>query len=53
MSEEKEELYQKPPSMFQMLKSFSTEALKHIANKGRNVSSEDYEVRFMWVFSTI
>tara|TARA_R100000234_G_scaffold98039_3_gene66491 strand:- start:3341 stop:3637 length:297 start_codon:yes stop_codon:yes gene_type:complete len=45
MSEEKEELYQKPPSMFQMLKSFSTEALKHIANKGRNVSSEDYAER--------
>lgn len=45
MSEENEELYQKPPSMFQMIKSFSTEALKHIANKGRNVSSQDYAER--------
>ena len=45
MSEENEELYQKPPSMFQMLKSFSSEALKHIANKGRNVSAEDYAER--------
>ena len=45
MSEENEELYHKPPSIFQMLKSFSSEALKHIANKGRNVSTEDYAER--------
>tara|TARA_Y100000361_G_C11129578_1_gene328061 strand:- start:266 stop:565 length:300 start_codon:yes stop_codon:yes gene_type:complete len=45
MSEDNEELYQKPPSIFQMLKSFSGEALKHIANKGRNVSKEDYADR--------
>tara|TARA_R110000824_G_scaffold20142_4_gene76445 strand:- start:5210 stop:5506 length:297 start_codon:yes stop_codon:yes gene_type:complete len=45
MENENEELYQKPPSIFQMLKSFSVEALTHIANKGKNISSEDYADR--------
>ena len=45
MENNNDDLYQKPPSVFKMLKSFSSEALKHIANKGRNVSSEDYAER--------
>ena len=45
MENDNEDLYQKPPSIFQMLKSFSAEAVKHIANKGANVSSEDYAER--------
>ena len=40
-----EDLYQKSPSIFQMLKTFSKELATHVANGGTNVSSNDYAER--------
>ena len=44
-NDDNDKLYQKPPSIFQMLKSFSSDAIKHISNGGKNVSSEEYAER--------
>ena len=42
---ENKHLDQKPPSIFQMLKSFTAEVTKYIANGVANVSPEDYADR--------
>ena len=39
------DLYQKPPSMFQMLRSFSKELITYISQGAPNVSAEEYADR--------
>lgn len=39
------DLYQKPPSMFQMLRTFSKDVIKYVASGSPNVSAEDYADR--------
>jgi len=39
------DLYQKPPSMFQMLRTFSKEVVKYVASGAQNVTAEDYADR--------
>ena len=51
MENDNNNLYQKPPSLFQMLKSFSKEVLTHIANGRKNVSTKDYAERLEACYS--
>ena len=36
---------QKPPSVFQMMKSFTKDVVKHVKGGAKNVSAEDYAIR--------
>tara|TARA_R110002020_G_scaffold109623_1_gene253579 strand:- start:715 stop:1065 length:351 start_codon:yes stop_codon:yes gene_type:complete len=42
---ENSHLYEKTPSVFQMLKSFTKEVGKHVANGMKNVTAEEYAAR--------
>jgi len=42
---ENKDLYVKPPSLFKMMKSFTTELASYIGNGAPNVTSEDYAER--------
>ena len=45
MDKENDHLYQKPPSLFQMMRSFTKELTKYVSEGAPNVSSEDYADR--------